>query len=126
MDFLLGFLDVFGDLLLQLLCELIFRSLDKIVSEHPEWNIRVNVFRPFLIGAIFGGFSLLVIPGHITRNKQIRILNLFITPILVGFVINFLGKIREKKNLPALRFSGFSAGYSFALAMAIVRFVWAK
>ena len=81
-----------------------------------------NIF----IGAILGGASLMIIPQHITPNIQIRLVNLVVTPLVIGALVNLSSNIKFNKNVFGFDLINFVSGYTFALAMSGVRFIFAK
>ena len=85
-----------------------------------------TVLGNIIMGAILGGVSLAIIPRHITPNIQIRFVNLIITPLVVGALINLSSNIKFNKRLFGFDLVNFIAGYTFTLAWAGVRFVFAK
>jgi len=85
---------------------------------------------PFLAGigyVIFGaaaGFLSLLLPKFFEAPLGLRILNLIVTPLVCGFMMAKLGQIRERRGDKTLRIDTFFYGFLFALAMAVVRFIW--
>ena len=119
-------LQVFGELIVQLLFELGFRALaEPFSNKNRPANVALSVSGYLLFGLIAGGLSLLIVPRHLALNLPWRIANLVLTPVLVGAGMNLLGNVREKKDLSTIRLDKFSYGFCFALAMAVVRFIWA-
>jgi hypothetical protein len=76
-----------------------------------------------LYGAAAGGVSLLI-PRMFTVPYWLRILNLIVTPVACGFIMAKLGQMRERRGEKTIRIDRFLYGYLFALAMAVVRFIW--
>ncbi len=127
MDFIPGLIIEFlGDLVLQLLFELGFRSLAEPFTKPSERKTPLAILGFLIYGSSAGLLSLVFVPTHITPNIKIRSVNLIITPVLAGFAMSLFGSLRQKRNLQLAVFDRFSFGYSFALAMAIVRFFGAK
>lgn len=79
-----------------------------------------------IFGAVAGGLSLLVFPAHLVSAEPIRVINLVVTPIAAGLLMCAMGVWRAKRGESVLRIDRFAYGYVFALALAVVRFVWAK
>jgi hypothetical protein len=56
----------------------------------------------------------------------VRYANLAVSPLLVGLLMGFLGRIRSRRNLDRIPLDTFSFGYLFALCFALTRFVPAR
>lgn len=80
----------------------------------------------FLLGAIIGGISLLIISSHLVVGQEWRIINLIATPVAVGFSMSLIGAWRAKRGQTVLRIDRFAYGYLFALSFALIRFWFAK
>lgn len=115
----------FGELILQVLFELGFRSLVEPFRQSDR-NEYLAGFGYLMLGVVAGGLSLFLLPQHLTPNVQVRVINLLVTPFAVGGLMNLLGNIREKREISRFRMDKFLFGFLFALAMTIVRFVFAK
>jgi hypothetical protein len=78
----------------------------------------------FLFGLILGGVSLLVFPQSFVRSETFHGISLLITPVVSGLAMGALGRWREGRGETVLRIDSFVYGFVFALAMALVRFVY--
>lgn len=117
-----------GELLLQFFGELIAELIGRSVREpfrrpkpvHPTLAaIGYSIF-----GAIAGAVSLWILPALFISVEWLRIVNLITTPIAAGLMMARLGAWREKRDQETIRLDTFAYGFIFALAMALVRFVW--
>ena len=54
-----------------------------------------------------------------------RLANLAFTPLAVGGVMVIIGAWRARRGQPLLRIDRFAYGYLFALALGLVRYVYA-
>ena len=121
-------LQFFGEILLQIFLELLvelgLHSLADTVRKprHPA----LSTMGFILWGAIAGGLSLWVFPASAIRSPNFRMLNLFITPILIGGVMMLIGKIRDKKGQDLVKLDRFGYAFIFAFTMSLVRFMWAS
>jgi len=77
------------------------------------------------VGAIVGGVSLLIIPQYIIPSFQIRFINLIVTPVVIGALINLSSNIKFHRKLLTFDLINFVSGYTFALALAGVRYFFA-
>lgn len=124
------------ELILQLLGEFLLQAVGEALLEiglhslaepfkHPPnpWLASIGYA---IFGAIFGGFSLIAFPTHLTPAGMLRITNLAFTPIAVGGIMAAMGAWRARRGEPLFRIDRFSYGFLFALALALVRFKFAK
>ena len=79
-----------------------------------------------IFGAVAGAISLGAFPASFIRAPWLRILNLVLTPILAGVAMTALGRWRKRKDQELIRLDRFAYAFLFALAIALVRFKWAK
>lgn len=107
------------------LIQTIFNSIKEEFHQVLGYEV-ATVLGNIFIGTILGGVSLALIPLHITPNIQIRLVNLIVTPLVVGALVNLSSNIKFNKKLLGFDLVNFISGYTFALAMAGVRFVFAK
>jgi len=117
-----------GELLLQAIFELLaefgFRSV-RDTTKRPRNPVLLTIGF-ILLGAVAGGLSLLIFPHSPIANPDLRLANLFVTPILVGAAMMLVGRVREKKGQDLVRIDRFGYAFVFAFAMALVRFIWAS
>ena len=85
-----------------------------------------SVLVSIIEGSILGGASLIIIPQYIIPNFQIRFINLVVTPFIIGALLNLSSNIKFHKNLTRFDLVNFISGYTFALAWAGVRFIFAR
>lgn len=107
------------------LIQTIFNSIKEEFHQVLGYEV-ATVLGNIFIGTILGGVSLALIPLHITPNIQIRLVNLIVTPLVVGALVNLSSNIKFYRKILAFDLVNFIAGYTFALAWAGVRFVFAK
>lgn len=118
--------EVVGEFLIQIvleaLAEIGFHSLAEPFRKAPNpWLAALGYA---IFGAVAGGLSLLVFPNHLV-SIGMRVLNLVLTPIAVGFTMSAMGAWRARRDQSVLRIDRFAYGYLFALALALVRFGFA-
>src|SRR6266446_4686935 len=100
MEEILGFilefiLDLFGDVLLQLLFE--------------------------AVGAA-GGLSLFPFPSPLVHPSRRHGISVLVAPAVTGLVMHTLGTIRRRYGGALVRLDTFTYAFLFALGMALVRF----
>lgn len=89
---------------------------------HPLFTVVVLA----VVGYVTGIFSVYFFPDHVIKNEIVRQANLLITPIVMGFVFSRVGTHLERKGKFRTGLETFGGGFSFAFALAIARFVFAK
>ena len=120
-------LELAGEFLLQafgeVLLEIGLQSLSEPLRRKPNPWLAAIAYANF--GALAGGLSLLVFKEHMVPEPW-RIANLIVTPLLVGAIMSVLGSLRMRRGEPVLGIDRFAYGYVFALAIALVRFIYAE
>lgn len=120
-ELLLEFLiQIFGEALF----ELGLRSVMEPFRKRPNRWFAVIGYTIF--GATLGGISLWPFPHHMVRNPAWRAANLFATPFAAGLCMSLLGAWRSRRGQAIVGIDRFWYGALFALAFAVVRFVWAR
>lgn len=79
-----------------------------------------------LWGAMAGGISLLILPKSMISNLVFRQINVLLTPLVAGGVMMLIGRQRGKRGQSLVRLDRFGYAFAFALAMAVVRYIWAE
>jgi hypothetical protein len=78
-----------------------------------------------ILGAAAGGLSLLILPDSLVNGLYLRIANLVLTPLALAVIMGVIGAWRRRRDQSLVRLDTFGYAYLFALALALVRFVWA-
>ena len=123
-------LEVVAEALLQVLFEAVASVLGRAL--HAPWRPRqpvpllVAVVGYQLYGAALGGLSLWLAPHHLVPDPQLRLLNLLVTPLVAGAAMAALGAWRVRRGQAHSRLESFTYGSCFALAMALVRWQFAR
>lgn len=124
MEFLL---EIIGEFLIQVVGEaLVELGMHSVVEpfRRPR-NPWLAAIGYAIIGATFGGVSLLILPTHLVAASTWRRVNLLVTPLAVGLCMAALGSWRARRGQEILRIDRFIYGYLFALTLALVRYLWA-
>ena len=123
--------------LLQFVGELVLQVILEALAELGLHSVRETFRRPkpshpalaavgyAILGAAAGAISLWLFPQLFIDTPRLRILNLLVTPVAAGAVMASIGAWRRKRDKELIRLDRFAYGFLFALAMALVRFVWA-
>lgn len=122
----------------QLLAELLLQFFGELIAELIGRSMKEPFRRPKpvhpllaaigygIFGVIAGAVSLWMLPALFISEEWLRIVNLIITPIAAGLIMARLGAWREMRDQETIRLDTFAYGFIFALAMALVRFVWGQ
>jgi hypothetical protein len=128
---LLGWvLEIAGEFLLQMLFEGIAQLFGHVFKASVPRRAK-TALRPELgaigyviLGAASGVASLWLMPALFIRSEPLRFVNLVVTPLLSGATMGWVGSWRRRHDKTTLRLESFAYGFSFAFAMAVVRFVF--
>lgn len=122
-------LQLLGELLLQAVGEIIFELLGHSIKEpfrRPKpLNPLLAAIGYAMFGALAGGISLWLLPDLFISAHWLRLVNLFLTPIIAGILMASIGAWRQHHEQEIIRLDKFSYGFCFALFMGLIRFVWA-
>lgn len=129
-------MELLFEALFQLMGELLLQVTFELLAELGMRRLKAAVRAPrtpfiamlgyLLCGAAAGGLSLLLFPASAIHDPALRLLNLIVTPPLMGFAMVRIGKIWATRGHPVMRLDRFGFAFAFALAMALVRYVWAR
>jgi len=113
-------LQLFGELLIEVGLQAI---ADAFRRPAGPW---LSAFGYAMLGGLVGGATLWVFPSHLVSSQVLRLVNLIASPLLAGLCMAWLGSWRAERGQRVLRIDTFAYGYLFALALALVRFHWAR
>jgi hypothetical protein len=66
----------------------------------------------------------MIFPTSPIINPDIRKINLFITPVIIGIIMTMVGKFRERRDQNLVRLDRFGYAFIFAFTMSLIRFLW--
>ena len=119
--------EIFGELLLQLLFEglaevglHVFRKPGGDAADRSAW---LRALGYVLLGALAGGLSLWLYPQSFIQSSAGRLGNLLLAPVAMGLCMAIMGAWRKKRGQQTLGIDHFAYGYVFALSMSLVRFL---
>jgi hypothetical protein len=75
-----------------------------------------------LVGAGFGFLSAVIFPFPLVHPSRFHGISLLISPVLTGFVMAWIGRAWKRRGRASVRIESFGYGFTFALAVALVRF----
>jgi hypothetical protein len=117
--------EVLLQLLVEVFAEIGFQSIAEVFKRRQVQNPWAAGLGHFLLGAAAGGISLMIFRATLIRSPSVRVVNLVLTPVLVGLVMFSIGRLRQKKGRELVRLDRFGYGFLFAFGMALVRFWYA-
>ena len=106
------------ELLLHFGLSCVTEALDGKPAKNPTLAITGYAIK----GLVAGGISLIIFPVLFVHNEALRLANVIVTPLLMGFLMSALGTLRERKRLTAIKLDSFACGFAFAFGIAVIRF----
>lgn len=119
-------LDFCGEILFQLLVQLIGESAEHAVAPYRRGGARSGPLS-FLVHVVAGGglgaLSLLVWPHSLIDGSALRVANLVAAPLIAGLFTTAIGRVRRRAGKPVVALEFFTFGFGFAFSFALVRFL---
>ena len=120
-------LELLAEFLLQVGLELFLSFLWRKIRAARWRSRRISLWLILpglgLLGALAGWISLQILPSPIFHPGRVHGLSLIVSPLLTGIAMAVIGSnLKRRKEMPA-PMESFSGGVSFALGMALVRFL---
>jgi hypothetical protein len=126
-EVLLGLLlEILGQGFFELLAEFGIRSLGHSIGLKKPVNPIMATVGYLILASVCGGLSLLIFPKHLIANTNLQLLNLLVTPIILGWIMSKRRNILVLKGKTPIRLDSFAYGFTFALAFGLIRFIYAK
>jgi hypothetical protein len=127
---LYAFAEMICEVILQFLGEMALAYLARGVLKMFGSIYRMGPFFAFaifaLLGAAFGELSVLALPHPVFHPSRFHGISLLISPFVTGLIMSWLGRGRRRHGRIPMRIESFGYGFTFALAMALVRFALVK
>lgn len=119
--------------------EFLFELVFQIIAELAAEALRPNSSKPWVqpgtplahilgicgfaaVGAIVAALTLKAYPTHVISSPLLRVVNLLVSPLLVGFMAAISGAALGQSTDAGSSAGRFMRGMSFALAFSLVRF----
>lgn len=123
-----------AELIAEVLLEALFAELAGVMARgFRRFRVKVRRAEPLVATIVFGlagvacGFlSVWIFPHHLIHPTRIHGLSLLISPILTGLLMAQIGRTVRRWGRQSVRIESFGYGFTFALAMALVRFWLAR
>ena len=127
-ELLLAFAELFLEVLLEFAGEALLDLALRAVAEVFE---SFRVARPViasvgytLLGALAGGFSLLIFPHPLVHPSRLHGINLLASPIVTGLVMSLIGSTLSRQGKKVTQIESFRYGFAFAFGMALIRYLF--
>jgi hypothetical protein len=125
-------LEAFMELIVAAVLDLASRALLDIftgLTDAIKENKTLTGFIYGLLGVFAGVLSLLILPHRLIHREHptgFHGISLLISPIIVGAVLSSVGAAMRRWGRKVTPVETFGYGFSFALGMALVRFLFAQ
>ncbi|HWG20174.1 MAG TPA: hypothetical protein VG225_06555 [Terracidiphilus sp.] len=133
-EFLGAILGALFELLAEVLLEFAFGMLAAALSRAAR-RIFVTTYRAgrlrtgafvAIVGCAAGLLSWLMLPHPLVHPSRFHGLNLLVSPLVTGLVLGFLGQGIRRRGRRSVAIESFGYGFTFSLAVALVRFFLVK
>jgi hypothetical protein len=134
MEDLIGFiLELLFDVLLQVIFEegvatvsrtgRLFRLAPFIRATLSRANPPLKILKFTILGVVLGLLSLLIFPRPLVHPSRLHGVSLLISPVISGLIMSFVGRVVRRRGKAPVQIESFTYGFTFALAMALIRFL---
>jgi hypothetical protein len=118
--------EVFFEVAVEAIVALIVRSLRNVFGESNAISPILAAVGYLLLGVAFGIASLPFFPHPLFHPSKFHGISLVISPVITGLVMSQVGIVLRRKGKQAVRIESFGYGFTFALGLAIVRFIFVR
>jgi len=129
-DLLAAILSLLAEALLEfageLFVSLIARAIGKIIEGALELGAVATTVAVAVLGMGSGQLSLLIFPHPLVHPSRMHGISLLISPLITGLVMSQIGRLLRNRGKETVAIESFAYGFTFALAMAAIRFAFAK
>jgi hypothetical protein len=120
-------LEVFGDIIVQVVFEVLlefgFESLSNLLRPQRRANPFLAACGLMLFGGVLGLVFALLLPHRLVRTSHLPGLSLVLAPLGVGLLMHIFGTWRRKRGGHTTFLATFWGGAVFAFSMALVRWL---
>ncbi len=121
------FLEFFQEVLIQVLFEVMGESGSQWMAKrgvHP-FRAWIAAFGFVLWGLLCGALSLWLVLHSFIRDPGLRLVALFLTPLIAGSAMAMIGYWRATRGMQRVRMDRFVYAVIFAFCLALVRYRFA-
>lgn len=119
-------LEVFGEAAIQVVWEVIaecfVRTVPRRAGSRPQLHPAIAIPTYAVVGFGLGWLTVAVYPHRLFAHPPIPGASLFLSPLLAGAVMAYLGSRHPGSATRTLRLDRFSYGFVFALGISTARF----
>jgi hypothetical protein len=131
-DLIFALLSGVAELLIEVIFELasetftafIIRSVRNLVGKSKAINPVFAEITYFLLGAVCGVGSVIAFPHPLVHPSRVHGISVVLAPIITGLIMSQIGLMRRRKGRDSVQIESFGYGFTFALGLAVVRFVF--
>jgi hypothetical protein len=115
--------EVLFQVVVEAVVALIVRSIRNVFEETNAINPILATTGYLLLGSAFGIASLRLFPHPFFQPSKFHGISLVISPVITGLVMSQVGIVLRRKGKQAVRIESFGYGFTFALGLALIRFI---
>jgi hypothetical protein len=119
-------LEALFEFLAAAMADVFLRSLGELFEPPETQNSFLVTLGHAVFGLALGGLSLVFFPYRLVHPSKIHGASLIISPIIAGALLSWTGALLRNRGKKAMQIESFGYGFVFALAIALVRFFFAK
>jgi hypothetical protein len=93
----------------------------RITVGHTDVVLATLMFT--FLGLSLGFLSAVVFPHHLVHPSKVHGISLLISPLITGLVMGAIGRAVHRRGRVPVRIESFGYGFTFALALALIRFL---
>ena len=108
------------------LADLLLRALGEVFERFEIQNPLLASTGYALFGLVLGGVSLSLFPHHLLHPSKIHGISLIVSPVITGLMMWSTGAMLRRRDRQTTQLENFGYGFSFALGIALMRFLFAK
>jgi len=127
-EVLLAFTELFLEVLLEFageaLLDLALRAVAEVFESFRVAGPVIASVGYTLLGALAGGFSLLIFPHPLVHPSRLHGINLLVSPIVTGLVMSLIGSTLSRQGKKVTQIESFRYGFAFAFGMALIRYLF--
>jgi hypothetical protein len=118
--------EVFFQIVVESVVALIVRSIRNVFEESKAINPILAGIGYMLLGVVFGIASLRLFPHPLFHPSKFHGISLVISPVITGLVMSRVGIVLRRNGKQAVQIESFGYGFTFALGLAIIRFIFVR
>lgn len=121
-----GLLELLAEFLLEAalgeLAGLLSRLVRRFTITVRRGNPVVTTVTFILVGVAFGFLSAWIFPHPLVHPSRFHGISLLVSPVLTGFAMTWIGRAWRRRGRDSVRIESFGYGFTFAFAVALIRF----